>query len=87
MHMVPIIVSMRPSLQFRLNIPVVSRNAVAVLHGLPSRPGLDRIPRLPDALSPYDVLDIMSRAIPHDPLRDLTPGNRSSLSSSSAIRQ
>jgi hypothetical protein len=48
-------------------------DTIAILHRLPPSPGLDLVPRLPNALTPDDILHTVSSAIVHDPFRDFTP--------------
>lgn len=75
-------VSLHPILQGHLDqdSPVVRGNTTPILHPPPIRPRLDRVHRrIPDTLSPDDILQVKCRAIVHDPFGNLLTGSGGSL--------
>lgn len=59
MHMIPVIRGIRPT----------------ILHIRPARPRLVRLTRLPDLLSPNDILDILRLGVLRHPLGNLPPAH------------
>ena len=80
MDVVPTKISVHLRKRKRPNVPVILCDIAPILHSPPAGPRADTIlRRIPDALTPDDILEIQRRAVVHYPFRDLATGISGSL--------